>query len=30
LLWHARTYERQVVHRYFATWQALDRANRER
>jgi hypothetical protein len=27
LLWHARTFGRQVVHRYFATWQALDCAN---
>ena len=27
LLWHARTFGREVVHCYFATWQALDRAN---
>jgi hypothetical protein len=27
LLWHARTFDRQIVQRYFATWQALDRAN---
>jgi hypothetical protein len=27
LLWHARTFGRQVVHRYFATWQLLDQAN---
>jgi hypothetical protein len=27
LLWHAQTFGRQVVHRYFATWQLLDQAN---
>jgi len=27
LLWHARTFRQQVVHRYFATWQFLDQAN---
>ena len=27
LLWHARSFGREVVHCYFATWQALDRAN---
>ena len=27
LLWHAHTGDRQVVHRYFATWQHLAHAN---
>ena len=27
LLWHAHTGDRQVVHRYFATWQHLEHAN---
>jgi hypothetical protein len=27
LLWNARTFGRQVEHRYFATWQCLGRAN---
>lgn len=27
LVWHARTFRRRVVQRYFVTWQALDAAN---
>ena len=30
LLWHARTFGRQVVHRSFATWHLLDQANARR
>ena len=27
LLWHALSFGRQVVHRYFATWHGLEQAN---